>query len=186
MVVRGISVTSVSRTIADCAQVLEVDQLIVLMREARHLGTLDLEELASYCRPRRKGAGRLRQALERFRTHHRGFRSQLERDVRDIVVARGLPDPAINRAYAIHDPTIEEDQIEIDQSWADRMLALEVDGPTHDDPVQREIDERRRSALRRAGWDVHEVHWRAFRDDPRAATDSIVAAWARATSSARR
>lgn len=169
----GIAVTSPSRTIADCAQLLSSDQVVRLMREARHRGLLDLTELERYVdpAPRRHGAPRLRAAIERFQGRGRGYRSGFEERLRNVVVTRGAPEPLINVPW----PTDRGD-VEADQSWPDLNIVLEADGPTHDDPEQARIDARNRAALCRAGWDVHVVHYLAFERDPAAATDAVLAA----------
>lgn len=46
---------------------------------------------------------------------------------------------------------------ERDFAWPEERLVVEVDGPHHDLPHQRELDRRRDEELRRAGWRVRRV-----------------------------
>jgi very-short-patch-repair endonuclease len=172
----GIAVTSPSRTIADCAQLLPVAQLTPLLREARHLGLLDLEQIAEYASPvrRRHGAPCLREALSQFNGRSSGFRSRLEQRVRDVLVTRGAPEPLVNVVYAT-----DIGAVEADLTWPDLNVCVEVDGPTHDDALQQRADQRNRAALHRAGWKVFVVDHAAFRACHAAATDHALAAiWA--------
>jgi very-short-patch-repair endonuclease len=174
--VRGIVVTSAMRTIADCAEILQPDQLVILLREARHLGLLDIGVLEHFCRPgcRRRGAVCLRMALARFTKSGTGFRSRLEQRSRDVLVRRGAPEPLINVTYAT-----DIGPVEVDQSWPALNICVEVDGPTHQDAEQQRVDERNRGALRRAGWDVHVIPYDSFAADPWQATEAVSAAIAR-------
>lgn len=167
-IVRGVRVTSPSRTIADCSQLLDEDTVTRLLREARHLGMLDSGALASHCQ-KRHGAPRLRTALARHRAGRAGFRSRLEQDVRNVLVTRGAPEPIINARHATHIGTVE-----VDQSWPDLMVCLEIDGPTHDARDQQDRDAENSAALRRAGWSLYRVHWQAFAESATRATDPVI------------
>jgi hypothetical protein len=79
---------------------------------------------------------------------------------------RGAPKPAVNARYVT-----DIGEVEVDLSWPDLMICVEVDGPTHDDDEQQAVDRRNRSALRRAGWDVYVIHWRDYGESVVASTE---------------
>jgi hypothetical protein len=98
---------------------------------------------------RRKGAARLRQALELVRED---AWSPRESRVRCILIAAGLPEPELNI-----DVFDEKGRFLgcVDMAYRDRRVAIEYLGMLHDEQWARDVE--RIAALRAAGWTVLEV-----------------------------
>ena len=71
-----------------------------------------------------------------------------------------------------------DQEFEIDIPLRSRRLCIEVDGPLHDDPDQRERDRVRDTALRAAGFRVLRIHWTDVRDRPAWCREQLAAALA--------
>lgn len=140
-VVRGIPVTTVARTLVDCADLLTYPELRQL---ADHGVRLDAEAVrgAQERAPGRRGAGRVNRLLgSGIRT-----RSKLERAMRRLCRDAGLPQPLINEVILGY---------ECDAVWPATRLIVEVDGGEfHAPKPAREADYERNAALAVAGWRV--------------------------------
>ena len=80
-------------------------------------------------------------------------RSRAEAVVADACVATGLPRPATNRRVR----TSSGHRYELDLAWVAAQLDVEVDGPHHLLPTQRQRDRERDRHLRGDGWGVIRV-----------------------------
>jgi very-short-patch-repair endonuclease len=144
VVVRGIPVTSVERTLMDLADVVS---LPVLRRAARQAEVLQLPVGA----PRenahgRRGAPSL-DALSLQRADLTFTRSDLESRFLRLCRRFGIPGPEVN---------IVIEGIECDFVWRGARLVVEADGHRfHGTRSAFEEDRRRDVALGRAGWRVH-------------------------------
>lgn len=65
----------------------------------------------------------------------------------------------------------------LDLADPQRKIAVEYDGPHHDDPVQQSKDRRRRNRLQAAGWIVIVVDRRIFRDQKSDVLEQVRAAY---------
>ncbi|MGB2710212.1 MAG: DUF559 domain-containing protein, partial [Conexibacter sp.] len=147
--VEGIPVTTVERTLVDLAEVLDAAGLAKALSEAERANVLDVRRLAATLgRTRgRRGAGhrRIRAALDEHR--HLGVtltRSELEDRFLLALAAHGVPRPHMNRQIAGY---------EIDASWPQARLAVELDGFAHHRHRRAFARDRAKgNALARAGW----------------------------------
>ena len=139
--VRGIPVTTVARTVVDCADLLSYLELRLL---ADHGVRLNAEAVrgAQERAPGRRGAGRVNRLLgSGIRT-----RSKLERAMRRLCREAGLPQPLVNEEVLGY---------ECDAVWPAARLIVEADGGAfHTPKPAREADYERSAALAVAGWRV--------------------------------
>jgi len=156
LLVDGIRVTKVARTLLDLAEVLTVEQLVRAIDNAtnnRHLRPNLLSSTISESRGRR-GLRPLKQALLITRPEDVLTRSELERRALQLVRRAGLPQPEVN--VRLHG-------YEVDLLWRDAGLVVELDGSEYHDP---EHDTRRDNNLRAHGWSVSRFTWRQIVNDP--------------------
>lgn len=73
-----------------------------------------------------------------------------------------LPTPALNRAVTTSAGTVHE----LDLSWPDALVDVEVDGPHHLLPSQRRRDRQRDGELRADGWEVTRFPVEEVDEDP--------------------
>lgn len=154
-----IPVTSVARTLLDIAEVVLPRRLARAIDEADRLGLFDLREVDAVCErsPGRRGVRPLREAIARYRPSPSMTRSELERAFVEICDGAGLPRPAMNLFLAGH---------EVDASWPDRGLVVEVDSfEFHRTRAAFEADRARDRDLQRAGFRVLRVSDRRLRGD---------------------
>lgn len=116
----------------------------------------------------RVGAERLRTIL---RVGPRLWRSDEEAKLSAAVVAVGLPEPVI--AY---EATTDIGVIEVDLSFPDHRLIVEVDGGQHDLTLNAARDVDRDAALARAGWRTVRIAARTVREDEAAAVRAVAVA----------
>ena len=138
----GIPVTTVSRTLADVADVVNARVLRAVLEQAQ---ILRLDADPPVIRGRR-GAGRLAAALAELRPHVPTTRSQLERRFLELCEEAGLPRPLVNT-------TIEG--MEVDFCWPAARLVVEADGwGVHGTHEAFKRDRRRSALLSMRGWTV--------------------------------
>jgi very-short-patch-repair endonuclease len=157
----GIPVTTPARTLFDLAAVVTPAQLEAAFNEAEYrrlTSAVSLDALlARY--PGRRGT----QAIRRVLTNHRKngetrTRSELERALIGLLDAHDLPRPRINR---------NTDHGELDATWPEHRLSVEVDGwAAHGTRKAFEDDRARDRALVVAGWRVIRLTWRQLEDEP--------------------
>lgn len=149
--VEGIPVTTVERTLADLADVVQRDSLAKALREAEHLRAVDLRDLRdAMARTRHRpgpGHARLTAVLEEHR--HRGTqltRSNLEDRLLALCERHGISRPHAN---------FHVEGTEVDACWPAHRLAVELDGwERHKDRDAFQRDRTKGNALMRAGWCV--------------------------------
>lgn len=141
---RGLPVTTVARTLLDYAGAgVSWPRLRRALANAEFHRRLDLESLDAELRRGRRGAARLRAALERHRPELARARSDLEVVFFELCQRARLPLPAVNAR--VHGWTV-------DFFWAERRLVVEVDGfGNHRTPAQVRRDRRKDAALRANG-----------------------------------
>lgn len=119
------------------------------LEESLRLGVYDhraMLDVLDRCRGRR-GAARLRAAVDGLPDDPSVFRSKTERAARDLLVEAGLPEPEIN-AWLVTGPN---GGYELDLFYRRLMLNIEVDGPRHELPWQRARDRVRDADLEARG-----------------------------------
>lgn len=149
---RSLRVTSQRHTWAQCAQLLDVDSLVI-MADAIVGNDLDkLEGLTETVDSQvgRPGVQRMRDALPLVRT---GSNSPAESQARLLFHRAGLPEPRLNRHL---DDGVGGWLACPDFSWEDPVrgirVAVEYDGAHHTLADQRRRDTGRDRAYRMAGW----------------------------------
>ena len=151
ILVDGIPVTSVARTLCDLARVVSSDRLARAIEAAERLGVLDLRAFERRTPPRA-----LREALADY--YDPGFvRSELERRFARLCRDAGLPPPAMNIWVCGQ---------EVDALWKDQKVVVELDGyEAHRTRAAFERDRKRDASLLLAGYSVLRVTGRRLEDD---------------------
>lgn len=154
---RGIPCTTVARTIADLAAVLDRPALTKTVRRADQLQFLDTAALGRQLGSRRRGAAALRAVLAGYQEGVL-LRSDLEARFLDLCLGAGLPSPRVNSLVAGH---------EVDFFWPAHRLVVETDGfETHRTRDAFEADRRRDAALLSAGIRVVRFSYRQVVGEP--------------------
>ncbi len=166
--VAGIPVTGPARTIVDLAALVSPGSLEYAIHRAeaqRKVTSRELEEILLRMFGKR-GTAAVRALVAA--PHHEldaRTRSPWERRFLAICRAYGIPEPRVNRWIALENAA---GGAEVDFSWPDRRLVVEVDeNASHRTIRARRNDCERDLALRRAGWRVLRVGEDEF---PRPAT----------------
>lgn len=149
--VDGLPCTTVARTLVDLAGCVPYRVLEGAVRQAQVRGVLDVGAIGDVllaC-PRPRGITRLRTILE-DPVALQPTRSGAERTALRALLAAGHPWPRVGGRVPGTDELV-------DLHWPDRRLVVEIDGPTHQTPVQRARDRRRDARLRSLGWHVVRV-----------------------------
>ncbi|MFN8112817.1 MAG: type IV toxin-antitoxin system AbiEi family antitoxin domain-containing protein [Solirubrobacterales bacterium] len=120
----GIPCTSVARTLLDLAAA-SPGEIVAALEQAETLGGFDLVAITDVLERNvgRRGAGRLRGALEVMTIAGPRFRSEFERRFRPICRAAGLPAALINQVIQLPGGPIE-----VDYHWPELRLVVECDG----------------------------------------------------------
>lgn len=159
--VQGIPVTSVARTLADCASVLSPVALRRLVRESQAQRLVTLPEIAEVLLrlgPRR-GSRRLRRILA---TGPAPTRSELEDIVLDLILSGGFEHPDVNERLLVGDRVFRPDF-----RWPGERLIVEADGGQwHDHRLAREDDAERQALFEAVGERIVRVTYRQAVNDP--------------------
>lgn len=161
----NVPVTGPARTFLDVAAVA-ADELTVLraldeLRRLRHASWADLwSSLFEHARKGRPGITPARAALHK-RAGKRVPDTEFARLFLRLIDAAGLPEPRceVDLAVAGH-------RYRIDCAYPDSLVAIELDGQDHDEPVQIEADARRDANLESIGWMALRFTWRRFSEEP--------------------
>jgi predicted transcriptional regulator of viral defense system len=159
----AIPVTTAPRTLLDLAATINRSDLERVMERAEALRLVDPLSLADLTarHPRRPGVTAIRKALGTAIAAP--TRSELEDRFLAVIDKAGLPRPSVNVPMQIAGRWVE-----VDCLWADRRLAVELDGhSTHGTRAAFERDRARDRALNVAGWRVVRITWSQLRDHPR-------------------
>lgn len=146
--VDGIPVTSLHRTLLDCAALLPRKRLRYAVESADRMDLLDVRALVALCDASsgKKGAGILRRfALEQRGAGHRS-KSPPETTFLRLCLAHGLPEPLVNSMLHGY---------EVDFYWPQARLVVEIDTYTyHRSWAQRQRDLERDADLKVRGEEV--------------------------------
>jgi hypothetical protein len=155
----GIPVTTVARTLLDLAEVVRPHQLDRALEAAERLGLFDLSSIERLIARShgRHGLRAMQIALRDYRPP--AFtRSELERRFLHLCKEAGLPCPAANLFIA---------GAEVDMSWPDRRLVVELDGhDSHRTHAAFERDRERDTSLQLAGYRVLRITHRRLEAEP--------------------
>jgi hypothetical protein len=164
--VDGIPVTTVPRTILDCAPAMSERQLERLINEADVLRLYDHLSLPTLLDryPRRPGSRALWVALNKRNAGATFTRSDLEELLIELVDELGLRRPETNVLLEVDGETIE-----VDALWRAERVAVELDSRRfHDTPLAFERDRRRDRRLIAARWRPVRITWRQLDEEPAA------------------
>ena len=145
--VESLTVTTPARTWLDCAALVGPDHLLAMgdwAVDEGHAAPEDLLAMIDWGRGRR-GIVRARQVAPLVR---QGVESPQESRLRWVVVANGLPEPAINPEIVLPDLQVRR----IDLAYLGLRIGLEFDGDWHVETQQH--DEVRRASLMACGWEI--------------------------------
>jgi hypothetical protein len=159
LVVDGIRVTKVGRTLLDLAEVLALEQLVSAIDNAtnsRRLGRSTMPAVIRAAKGRR-GLKPLKQALLITRPQDVLTRSELERRALKLVATAGLPTPEMN--VRLHG-------YEVDMLWRAARLVVELDSREHHGTdAAQDRDTRRTGNLRKRGYTTLRFTWRQVVND---------------------
>ena len=161
--VERIPVTTVPRTILDCASAMTERRLERLINEADVLRLYDHLSLPTLLHryPRRPGSRALRVALDKRNAGSTRTRSELEELLLELVDELGLQRPELNVTLQLDGETIE-----IDALWRAERIAVELDSRQfHDTPLAFERERRRDRRLSAAGWRPVRITWRQITEE---------------------
>ncbi len=162
MTVRGIPVTTVSRTLADLAAVLRTRDLERTFERAEALQVLDVRSVLESVH-NRPGAPSVRQILGAWEPVRE--RSEMEIALRRLVVHSGLPRPEVNAIVG---------EFEVDLLWRQARLVAEADSlQFHLTRAAMERDRRRDALLAGLGYRVLRFTDRQVRRRPSEVIDAL-------------
>ena len=160
----GLPCTSVSRTIADVAAVIDPRGQARVLRRAERLEVLDVAGIEPHLRPGRRGSASLRRLLLEYR-EDLVVRSELEERFLELVCAARLPAPRVNVALT---------GLEVDFLWPEQRVVVETDGFAYHGGRQAfEADRVRDAALLTSGYRVLRLTWRQVTRERRATTATL-------------
>jgi hypothetical protein len=163
----GIPVTSLPRTIFDCAAGGNVDLVEALLRQAEYRERYDRLSLRHLLRrhPRRRGCRVLRLALERLEESPSGTAaSPLEERFLPFLRAYGLPVPRLNEWIDLGGR-----RYRVDCRWPGTKEVVELDSwSAHGTRGAFRDDRERDRRLRVAGYGLTRISWAQLDDEPAA------------------
>ena len=167
-VIRGIPVTGINRTLLDCGAVVTMRRLERLTESAirQRLTTWPelVRTLSRHSRKGRDGCGKLRTLLEMRLGDQTVPLSDFSRLVSNLLVDNGLPEPVLEHRILAADGSFI---MQADLAWPLRRKAWELDGLAfHFGRTERERDNRKRNRAKAEGWNIQEILWSMYVDDP--------------------
>jgi Transcriptional regulator, AbiEi antitoxin len=167
----GVPVTSVPRTIFDCARGGDVDLVENLLRQAEYSERYDPLSLPALVAryPRRRGCRTVKAALRRLEESPSGHTaSRLEERFLPFLRAYGLPIPHLNEWIVLGGT-----RYKVDCRWPGTKEIVELDSwKAHGTRSAFREDRERDRRLRVAGYGLTRISWAQLDDEPAAiATD---------------
>lgn len=161
----GIPVTSVPRTIFDCAGGGDVDLVERLLRQAEYRERYDPLSLPHLLDryPRRRGCRTVKRALVRIEESPSGpAESPLEEKFLPFLRAYGLPIPRLNEWIVLGDK-----RCKVDCRWPGTKEIVELDSwEAHGTRSAFREDRERDRRLRVAGYGLTRISWAQLEDEP--------------------
>jgi hypothetical protein len=144
-----VRVTTPLRTVFDCLRLLRGADRLVVADAMTHLGLVSIEELRSYFASKRR-LRNLRVGEQLIEHIEPLTESPMETRLRLVLVDGGLPRPE-----AQHEVFSPADRFlgRLDFAYPDLRVGVEYDGADH--WKQRREDDRRRTAIRAADWEIY-------------------------------
>jgi very-short-patch-repair endonuclease len=156
----GIPVTSLARTLLDCAAIVDELALRRMYERAERLETLDVRAIRQILRLRRghRGVARLSALLDYDPAAAADAVSELERLYLDLLRSAGIPEPQVNVLVDGH---------LVDCYWPDTDLVVELDSyEFHGDREAFERDRAKVVDLRAAGHEAVQFTYRQVTQRP--------------------
>jgi hypothetical protein len=151
VVVDGVRVTTPLRTTFDCLRLLRGVDRLVVADAMTHSGIVTVDELRRYFAAHRR-LRNLRRGEALLDDVEPKSESPMETRTRIALTDRGLPRPEAQwEVRTVNGRFVAR----IDLAYPDVRLAIEYDGAWHWE--ERRADERRRTAVRALGWEIHVV-----------------------------
>jgi len=152
VMLRGLPVTPVPRTLLDFASVAPLARVRKAVAEADFLQLLDLGAIDAVTGIGRAGSARLNRALALHRFEYARTRSDLEDLFLDLCRRHRLPFPEVNVRVGVHT---------VDALGRNERVVVEVDGGDgHSSYAQMQRDRERDLYLRQRGYMVRRYAWR--------------------------
>lgn len=176
LVVDGIPVTDVARTILDIGRHVGDPRLLRAIEASRRAGTTDwsrlIATLAHHARRGRPGIRRLRRVIAANAHRDEITDSDFELLVVTLLVSAGLPEPVL------HHKVIDGDRFvaEVDLAYPDLKIAIELDGSVHREKEVWERDLPRQNDLVLSGWIVLRFSWDRYVMRPESVVAEVRAA----------
>jgi very-short-patch-repair endonuclease len=178
--VNGLPVTSVARTILDCAAGRPPRETERAMEQAERLGLFDLRAMHELLGRSggRRGAATVRAVLAHYDPAAVATKQELERRFLKLCREGGLPIPARNATVAGY---------QVDGFWPQYGLVAELDGfDPHGGRMAFEDDRVKTAALQLAAYAVVRITWRMLTRDPAGVIALLQAHFARPAPAAAR
>jgi very-short-patch-repair endonuclease len=159
-------VTSVARTILDCAASVRFDLLEKFLERSEELELFDLRQVEETIRraSHHPGVGPLRKAIDLYKPTSFS-RSTAERVLLSLIREVGLPQPR---------PNYVEEGYELDFYWPELRFAVELDlYETHGTRAAFERDRERQEDLKLAGIELVRVTGRRLEREPKRVIERI-------------
>jgi REase_MTES_1575/Transcriptional regulator, AbiEi antitoxin len=156
---QGIPVTRPTRTFVDLASVLDANALEELLHEGMRRNLLSIESVwrrYEQLGTRRRGAGKVREVIERHVAGQRPHESVLETRFAQVVRDAGLPRPASQYELRSSGELVAR----VDFAYPQFRLAIELDGERwHSGRSVRQSDNERQNRLVAVGWVPLRFSW---------------------------
>jgi very-short-patch-repair endonuclease len=159
--------TSVARTLLDLAVDYEPAALASALAEAEFQHDLRPADVQRVLRRGHPGSAKLRAALAAHVPGYGEAKSRLERRFRSLLIRHAIELPARNQPLG---------PWHVDCLWADRRLAVELDGRQHERPHQADSDDDRDLWLRRNGYTTRRYGKKQIDQQPDAVIADLLAA----------
>jgi hypothetical protein len=152
----GLPMTTITRTVLDCASVLAFRDLRKLVAEVEFKRRATVDELTAICTRGHRGSRALRRALARHQPQLARARSPLEVEFVEFCEGHGITMPLLNEEVC---------GFTVDAVWPQAQLIVELDSrAAHSTPERMEEDRRRDLVLRGAGFDIWRYTRRQLRE----------------------
>jgi very-short-patch-repair endonuclease len=173
VLVDGIPVTDVHRTLLDLARYVGPQRLLRNIEWCRRQGLTTWSDLiatlARHARQGRHGIRRLRRVILAHADQAEVTDSDLELVVLSLLREHGLPDPVLHHRVEHQGRFVAE----VDLAYPGAKVAIECDGDVHLEVEVREADLPRQNDLVLLGWTVLRFSWRRVRDRPAAVVAEV-------------
>lgn len=172
--IRGIPVTGLNRTLIDCGAVVTLRTLERMAESAIRKGLTSwpalYTSLVRHSRQGRDGCGRLRSLLEIRLDNGTVPLSDFSRIVCNLLTDHDIEPPELEYRIVNSDGAFI---MQTDLAWPRKRKAWELDGLAfHFGRLERERDNRKRNRAKAEGWNIQEILWSMYAEDPEGLVDT--------------